>query len=859
MSEQPLNRLQYESKLPSGFSNEKAKGKMPEELPSPLMLNLGCGNDIREEFINIDLYSDSPEVVYMDIRNIRLPDNSVDVILANDVLEHFSHRETGIVLKEWHRVLKPGGEMLLRVPSLRLQMKAYMENKWSADIASYMIFGGQTNPGDYHCVGFDAVSIKRHLENAGFVLNDLKEYDLPQDKGFINLNMSVKATKKAEDISEEAENQSNLFDGLDFESVDDNNEQTNNKEANNFDTENDNEYDRINDIELLENIVDNENNPLDEDINPKESDAKKSLNVVWEGSQFINHSLALINREHSYNIIKTGLTNVTIVPFEDDTFDAGDNEKYKILKSNDIRYKPDVPDEIASLPYVWIRHQWPPKAEPPKGAKWIIMQPWEYSRLRKDVAEILKMADEVWTPSAFSRQSIIDSGIDNEKVQIIPNGIDPKLFKPNGRKYPLETKKKLKLLFVGGTMWRKGFDLLLETYSGLFTDEDDITLVVKDMGNKTFYKGQTAEDLIKGARLIENSPEIIYMNEDLNEEEMAALYRSCDLLVSPYRGEGFSLPVLEAMASGVPVMVTKGGPTDDFTSEEFAIYIDSEKMSVGDEIQGHKLTDNAYVHQPDKEHFTKLLKIVYEKPNILKPMGLQAQQYAREYMTWNKATLRIFSRLDYLYDMKLGKDAQKILQDDKDDYILLGKAEKYFAESMFDDAKYLYEKIKEESLDLEHRLLIYIRLADINIAYDEIAKAEEFILKAQEIDIPSPDRDFLLAMLDFKNGNSTEALEMLTELMKEWINIKFHSIAGISLDDILMLTGDILFEEDDLEGAQHLYTEALKYNPENSLACYGAGKVFKKAGAEDEAKQMFEWALKISPGFEEAEMELKSL
>ena len=45
---------------------------------------------------------------------------------------------------------------------------------------------------------------------------------------------------------------------------------------------------------------------------------------------------------------------------------------------------------------------------------------------------------------------------------------------------------------------------------------------------------------------------------------MAALYRSCDVLVHPYRGEGFAMPVLEAMASGLPVVVTAGGPTDEF-------------------------------------------------------------------------------------------------------------------------------------------------------------------------------------------------------------------------------------------------------------------------------------------------------
>jgi len=59
-----------------------------------------------------------------------------------------------------------------------------------------MIFGGQSNPGDYHCNAFDEESIKRHLHNAGFNIIDFQEVDTPQTNGYINLNMTIKAVKK---------------------------------------------------------------------------------------------------------------------------------------------------------------------------------------------------------------------------------------------------------------------------------------------------------------------------------------------------------------------------------------------------------------------------------------------------------------------------------------------------------------------------------------------------------------------------------------------------------------------------------------------------------------------------------------
>ena len=127
------------------------------------------------------------------------------------------------------------------------------------------------------------------------------------------------------------------------------------------------------------------------------------LNIVWEGSQFVRHSLALVNREHCANLIDSGLVDVTIVPYEKDSFLPDGNSKYEKLQAMDVRYKIQPDEAIANLPYVWIRHQWPPQAEPPKGAAWIIMQPWEYSSLRADFVDIFNNADEIWTPSIYSK------------------------------------------------------------------------------------------------------------------------------------------------------------------------------------------------------------------------------------------------------------------------------------------------------------------------------------------------------------------------------------------------------------------------------------------------------------------------
>lgn len=85
-------------------------------------LNLGCGDKILPGYINVDIVDERagkiPEV-NCDIRNLTLfEDNFADEILAVHVIEHFWRWEVETIIKEWMRVLKPGGLMILECPNL---------------------------------------------------------------------------------------------------------------------------------------------------------------------------------------------------------------------------------------------------------------------------------------------------------------------------------------------------------------------------------------------------------------------------------------------------------------------------------------------------------------------------------------------------------------------------------------------------------------------------------------------------------------------------------------------------------------------------------------------------------------------
>src|ERR1043165_6636728 len=136
------------------------------------------------------------------------------------------------------------------------------------------------------------------------------------------------------------------------------------------------------------------------------------------------------------------------------------------------------------------------------------MQPWGYAHLPMPWIEGAMRADETWAYSRFVRDIYVRSGVRNEKLRVLPLGFNPLVFRREGPHHPVGANKKVRLLFVGGALDRKGMDLLLDVYVQAFTRQDDICLIIKDMGTATVYRVQTLKERIRKIAADPNAPEI---------------------------------------------------------------------------------------------------------------------------------------------------------------------------------------------------------------------------------------------------------------------------------------------------------------------------------------------------------------
>jgi predicted SAM-dependent methyltransferase len=142
-----------------------------------MKLHLGCGKKYIDGFKHVDL-QDFGHIDYRNsVDNLSFAkDNSVTLIYAAHVLEHFGRNEYKNVLREWFRALKPNGILRLSVPSFEAIVRYYTKKEDDLEKLLGLLVGGQkVGEYDYHKIIFDKKLLTNALHEIGFI--NITEYD----------------------------------------------------------------------------------------------------------------------------------------------------------------------------------------------------------------------------------------------------------------------------------------------------------------------------------------------------------------------------------------------------------------------------------------------------------------------------------------------------------------------------------------------------------------------------------------------------------------------------------------------------------------------------------------------------------
>jgi glycogen synthase len=206
--------------------------------------------------------------------------------------------------------------------------------------------------------------------------------------------------------------------------------------------------------------------------------------------------------------------------------------------------------ERAGVPYVTTIHA----TEHGRHQGWV--QGYPQSHIHSVERWMARRADAVIVCSYYMRGHVADIfDIDERRISVIPNGIDPSELQPAGdlealRRKFAEPHEKL-VLFIGRLVYEKGFQLALDALPGVVEQVENVRYLVAGSGTHEAELKAQAERL----GLSEHGVFLGWIGDDV----LHSLYRIADLCVVPSIYEPFGLVALEAMASGCPCIVADTG------------------------------------------------------------------------------------------------------------------------------------------------------------------------------------------------------------------------------------------------------------------------------------------------------------
>ncbi len=291
------------------------------------------------------------------------------------------------------------------------------------------------------------------------------------------------------------------------------------------------------------------------------------LEIQIQGPFETSYSLAVVNRQLAVGLDRSPRQAVSIYATEG----PGDYEPAE----EDLERHPEAAALFARsaqvpFPDVVIRQMYPPRVIDTPGGITCEYFGWEESRVPDSVvADFNRYLDGVGVMSAFVRDVLRDCGV-NIPIRVVGNGVEIPDPTAEVEAPELVDLRSFTFLHISSAFPRKGVDVLLESYYAAFDGTSDVSLVLKTFPNP---HNQVAEVLDRLRSAHPNPPDVRWIDRDLDDREIEALYGLADCYVHPARGEGFGLPVAEAMAAGVPVISVAYSGLADFVSEETAVTI----------------------------------------------------------------------------------------------------------------------------------------------------------------------------------------------------------------------------------------------------------------------------------------------
>jgi glycosyltransferase involved in cell wall biosynthesis len=261
------------------------------------------------------------------------------------------------------------------------------------------------------------------------------------------------------------------------------------------------------------------------------------------------------------------------------------------------------------------------------------LTPWLEEMLAREIPKL--------TPSQFGRELLQALGVAAESIHVVPHGYSEEMADPPAAP-ALATRKSFRFLAVVNSHdpRRFGTDILLEAYRRAFRREDDVCLVLKDYGGDP---GATLERIAAG-----RGAEILYYAHFVSKRELAAFYSACQAFVSPFRGEGFGMKILDAAAVGLPLILPLFGGPRDYADQSLVEAVRYRRAEVGDCLETREIDWRERLRwaEPDVDDLARAMRSVYDGYDAARGKALELSARVLQDWSWPMAARKLIRALE---------------------------------------------------------------------------------------------------------------------------------------------------------------------------------------------------------------------
>jgi len=257
--------------------------------------------------------------------------------------------------------------------------------------------------------------------------------------------------------------------------------------------------------------------------------------------------------------------------------------------------------------------------------------PWESTKIPPGWLYNMNVCNEIWTTSSFVKDIYIQNGV-RDNIHVIPHGVSED-FAIVER----ELLNKFNFLHVGGDSKRKNAQLVVDAFLELFDGNEDYQLILK-------YNNFCYAEIYLDGKLVQATehPQIIGIPEIFSAEDLVRLYHKCHCLVYPTSGEGFGMIPFEAMATGMPTIVTNLTGCADFA--HYGIPLEAEYGEAT--YNNHQYsTDTGLWAVPNFDELVIHMQDVAGDYDLFKKSAIHSAKIIHQEHSWSATADKILARL----------------------------------------------------------------------------------------------------------------------------------------------------------------------------------------------------------------------